>query len=601
MSRSSRNARFVASSAAFAFLLCACSGGSHSNTGGVLPAAITHARHALSSIRSAAQRIEEAKGAQSTARTAMQAVGSSDPATAEPPVSRPNETPCVVQLFSGFTFTNFSPHTFAYTPPACAGPWAKVVLDADFNVSAGRQYDRTASIWIAGTNVYFGTTAEPSRTFGPSWHVERDVTDLTPIFENASTGEIVLGNLVNSTYTGIISGSAKLEFYPATQTYPVADAPDAVYPLSNGPLGDNVNLGSPSNELASTFTLPTNVERAYLNVYLQAQYIDEFWYTCFPNDLAGALNNCGGTAFREGEVSIDGRPAGVAPVYPWIYTGGIDPYLWRPIPDIETLDFVPYRVDLTPFAAILSNGQPHSVAVSVFNDDNYFATNAALLLYLDHGSSQVTGELVSDQTQAAPQVSLNEGVTFDASGNASGPIDTSATHGVSLDGYVNTSHGSVETIVQQDVAFKNNQQVVSNATEFQQNIVQDTQVTSTVTTISGPGIRTDVRVQKDWPLTLDYLFAVNPDGSAAQTVSVTQGKVEQSATHSTAGGTPARTSLSYIDKSADTLNFYTDGTYAPSNRAATQQYTFSTNTGSCYSKTIAAKDGVLTSSTTGGC
>lgn len=531
----------------------------------------------------------------------MQAVGSSDPATAEPPVSRPNETPCVVQLFSGFTFTNFSPHTFAYTPPACAGPWAKVVLDADFNVSAGRQYDRTASIWIAGTNVYFGTTAEPSRTFGPSWHVERDVTDLTPIFENASTGEIVLGNLVNSTYTGIISGSAKLEFYPATQTYPVADAPDAVYPLSNGPLGDNVNLGSPSNELASTFTLPTNVERAYLNVYLQAQYIDEFWYTCFPNDLAGALNNCGGTAFREGEVSIDGRPAGVAPVYPWIYTGGIDPYLWRPIPDIETLDFVPYRVDLTPFAAILSNGQPHSVAVSVFNDDNYFATNAALLLYLDHGSSQVTGELVSDQTQAAPQVSLNEGVTFDASGNASGPIDTSATHGVSLDGYVNTSHGSVETIVQQDVAFKNNQQVVSNATEFQQNIVQDTQVTSTVTTISGPGIRTDVRVQKDWPLTLDYLFAVNPDGSAAQTVSVTQGKVEQSATHSTAGGTPARTSLSYIDKSADTLNFYTDGTYAPSNRAATQQYTFSTNTGSCYSKTIAAKDGVLTSSTTGGC
>jgi len=93
------------------------------------------------------------------------------------------------------------------------------------------------------------------------------------------------------------------------------------------------------------------------------------------------LINCGNSAFREAEVSIDGQPAGVAPVFPWVYTGGIDPYLWRPIPGVHTLNFEPYRVDLTPFASILSNGQQHAVAVNVYNADQYFSATATLLLY----------------------------------------------------------------------------------------------------------------------------------------------------------------------------------------------------------------------------
>ena len=102
--------------------------------------------------------------------------------------------------------------------------------------------------------------------------------------------------------------------------------------MSAVPTGGTVTLNTPSDQLAATFTLPPNVERAYLDVFAQSQSGDEFWYTCAPNDVAGELFNCGSTGFREGEVSIDGQPAGVAPIYPWIYTGGIDPYLWRPIP-----------------------------------------------------------------------------------------------------------------------------------------------------------------------------------------------------------------------------------------------------------------------------
>src|SRR5678816_2632343 len=124
---------------------------------------------------------------------------------------------------------------------------------------------------------------------------------------------------------------------------------------------------------------PTNIERAVLDVYAQSQAGDEFWYTCVPDELTGPLQSCGATAFREAEITVDGRPAGVAPIYPWIFTGGIDPNLWKPIPSVQTLNFTPFRVDLTPFAGALSDGQPHEIAVSVFNADNFFATTASLL------------------------------------------------------------------------------------------------------------------------------------------------------------------------------------------------------------------------------
>ncbi|MGH8182274.1 MAG: peptide-N4-asparagine amidase, partial [Rhodanobacteraceae bacterium] len=110
-------------------------------------------------------------------------IGETGVAVADPLVPVPSETPCVVKLFNAGTptgtFDDYASHPFAYAPPAgCNGPWAKVVFKADFNVTTGRQFDRTASVWIGGVDVYFGTTQEPSSSRSPSWHVERDVTDL---------------------------------------------------------------------------------------------------------------------------------------------------------------------------------------------------------------------------------------------------------------------------------------------------------------------------------------------------------------------------------------------------------------------------------------
>src|SRR5712671_5408409 len=172
-------------------------------------------------------------------------IGSANTATADPTVPRPKTTPCRVRLFTDMKFADFSPKSFAYAPPAaCPGPWQKVVLEADYSVEAGRQFDRTANLWVGGVNIYFGTTAEPSRTVARSWHVERDLTDYTALLLSPASGEADLGNLVNGTYTSSLFGTASIAFYPLRNGHSRHDdgdndsrapiTPDVVLPLSAG-------------------------------------------------------------------------------------------------------------------------------------------------------------------------------------------------------------------------------------------------------------------------------------------------------------------------------------------------------------------------------
>jgi hypothetical protein len=532
--------------------------------------------------------------------------GAGYPVTPTPRVKVPNETPCVDVLFTPHTpplnsgglpvgdFADYNDHPFNYTPPAnCPGPYAKIVLKVHFNVTAGIQYDRTGAIWVGATNIFFGTTAEPSPNASPNWEVERDVSEYAPIFAQASTGQASVYNIVNSSYTGIIHGTAELDFYPATSQYPAAKAADAVYPLSGGADGGYVDLDGPSNLMSGTFTFPTNVEAAYLDVFLESQGGDEFWYTCFPNNLAQEYDNCGNTGFREGEVTVDGQPAGVVPVYPWIYTGGIDPYLWIPIPGVETLNFVPYRIDLTPFAAQLDDGNPHTIAVAVYNDDNYFATNAALLVYQDQGSTQVTGQLVSDGTASAPDEKVAEHVKSTPSGGAYGTIDVSAIHPVSLDGYVMTSHGRVDTSVHQTIRFSNVQQIRLSSSQFLQNITQATTVAS-VTTTKTHGHLVTARSQRSWPFLVKYDYVVG-SSSAVQTTDVKQTKNENGTISGLDGGLPW--SLLNTMHSSDTLTFTSTG-YTPSNGKSRQQYQ-SKNLGGipCYNEIMTSLNYVLTGTT----
>jgi hypothetical protein len=449
-------------------------------------------------------------------------IGSHDTVTAEPPIARPHTQPVAVPLFQNVAFTDYTPKMFSYTPPPGAPRrWARIVLTVDFSVTAGRQFDRSTQIALGGANIFFGTTQEPSLKVAPTWHAERDLTDYGALLAAPQSGLIELGNVVDATYTGVIHGSATLLFYPANAQTPVPETPDIVLPLPT-PTGAAATLTTGTDSLSGTFTFPTNVERAYLDIITQSQGKDEFWYTNVPDELKAKLQQNGGTAFREAEITIDDRPAGVAPVFPWIYTGGIDPALWRPLPGIQTLNFVPFRVDLTPFSGVLSDGKPHQISLRVFNASDNFRATGTLLLYRDPQTRQVRGGVTEDTLDAAPTPTIHSDVTFDKDNNANGTLSVTSDRHFTIRGYVQTARGRIETQIVQDLTFANVQQYVSAGTKSIQNVHQDTLLASATTVRDGDHIWEHSQ-HFDYPLVLDTTAFAAPDKSGAQTLTIRQG------------------------------------------------------------------------------
>jgi len=523
-------------------------------------------------------------------------IGSSLEATADPTIPRPDTKPCVVTLLSDQAFENFNNAGYTYTPPAeCPGPWAKVVLTADFSIQPGVQYDRTGQLFFGDVNIYFGTTAEPLQTLTDTWHVERDLTDYSPLFKTSQTGYASLGNIVGADgLNSIIFGTFKLEFYPANFRNPAPRTADVVLPLPDNGNG-SVALNNSTPELTQTFTLPANVESAYLDVIAQSQNEEEQWFLCLPNSVASDVGDCGNTAFRQVDVSIDGAQAGVAPVFPWIYTGGVDPGLWIPIPGIQTLNLLPYRVDLTPFAGLLSNGQPHTIGVTVYNAFEYFSTVATLVLYEDHGSKKVTGE-VTENTLSIPNPNLVSNIAFDSSGNGGGEATVTSSQDFTIAGYVNTSHGRVSTRIQANVNFSNKQTVVSTATTFGQGVVQTSTVDAKTTSQTGP-FATTKETNVSYPFNINYLETVETNGNIGQVSTVGQNFL-RNGTETLDGFPIFRSSTSNELTSEDTATFVASPTgysLGPnSGQTSKQTYVYKDTTGNCYSRTLTAANTVLT-------
>jgi hypothetical protein len=529
--------------------------------------------------------------AQSTNRQ----IGTQFTVTADPLVPRPDEQPCTVPLFANYQFAHFSDtgQTFQFTPPAnCSGPWEKVVFEVDFSENGGRQFDRTASIYLANVNLYFGTTPEPLSTLTNTWHVERDVTDYAALLATPQQGTIVLANCTtdcpppyNTLLTGVFTVNADLEFYPAQHGQHGNRTPDQVLPLiqinSSGGINLPATLVSPTDQLSTTFTLPTNTERAYLDVVSQSQSNDEQWYGCFPNDLSNIneVYGCGNTDFRESEITIDGQPAGIAPVSPWVYTGFL-PDQWRPMPAAQTLDFVPYRVNLTPFASLLSDGHPHTIALSVFNNDSYFSATASLLLFLDSGTTQITGAVTGNTlTPPSPVVTEN----LQGTGTVTGTIDVSSNRKYKIAGYVNTSHGKVTTSISQQQKFSSTQTIDFDTVNFSvldQNTSLETSLSSATTVSSDEGTFL-IRDNYSFPITVDFIFPVSASRFGFTVATAQKYRTSQQVSNN-----------GNVIHAASLMNSVNATDVSPA--SSSQKYTFADSDGASYNCLIATAKNTLT-------
>ena len=361
-----------------------------------------------------------------------------DPVTAAPPVTRPDTKSCDVTVAEA-QFKDFTPYKGAYVPPrGCGDRWSKVVLRLEGKVK-GRQFDRLGHLHIGGVEVFRTSTPQPSPD-GIEWSVEKDVTRYSDTFRQDQDVEMLIGNVVDDTYTGIIDVKVTLTFYagePAAALHegePAAKkAPDRVLTLQDGAL-----------------TTPRNSERIVAEVYATGSGggCEEYWYLTVP-DAAPYSCKAGDGPYREVQIKVDGRLAGIAAPFPTVWTGGwSNPFLWYVIPGPRAFDIKPVEYDLTPFAGLLNDGRPHRIDVSVVGvpeGQSGWSAPVNVLVWQDAKSKHVTGKLTAHRAG-----DLDNSSTYTP--GSEHRLDTEAGHRLTVAGYVDTSHGRVRTTVDRRLA-----------------------------------------------------------------------------------------------------------------------------------------------------
>ncbi|MET9433176.1 peptide-N4-asparagine amidase [Streptomyces sp. NPDC006551] len=355
-----------------------------------------------------------------------------DPVTATPPVAKPATPSCEVTLAAA-RFRDFTPYKGSYAPPEeCGTRWSKVVLRLDGEVK-GRQYDRLGHVAVGGVEIFRTSTPQPSPD-GIRWSVEKDVTRYRDTLSRPQPVEMLIGNVVNETYTGVLDVRVTLTFYTARgPVKPAADTPDRVIPLHS-----------------TSLTTPRNTERILAEVYATGSGggCEEYWYLTVPDTAPYSCKATDGP-YREVRVSVDGRLAGIAAPFPTVWTGGwSNPFLWYVTPGPRAFDVQPIVYDLTPFAGLLNDGRAHRIEVSVLGvpaGQTGWSTPTNVLLWQDEGSAVVTGS-VDRHEESAPR---NSSAYTPGSEHR---LETDGGHRLTVAGHLDTSHGRVDTTVTRTVA-----------------------------------------------------------------------------------------------------------------------------------------------------
>ncbi|THC55449.1 peptide-N4-asparagine amidase [Streptomyces sp. A1499] len=499
-----------------------------------------------------------------------------DPVTAAPPVEKPRTKSCAVTVAEA-QFKDFTPFTGDYTPPrGCGDRWGKVVLRLDGEVK-GRQYDRLGYLRIGGVEVFRTSTPEPSAD-GITWSVEKDVTRYSETLRQNQSVEMLIGNVVNETYTGVIDVKVTLTFYERGKntgakseknpgTGSGSAAPDRVLPL-----GDD-----------SALTTPRNSERIVAEVYATGSGggCEEYWYLTVP-DAAPYSCKADQGPYREVQVEVDGQVAGIAAPFPTVWTGGwSNPFLWYVIPGPRAFDIKPIEYDLTPFAGILNDGRPHKVEVSVVGvpkAQTGWSVPVNVLVWQDERSKHVTGELT--RHDAGP---LANDTAYIPASTAEGAhrLDTKGGHRLTVSGHVNTSHGRVTTTVTR--ALKNTS--VHRWTEGESlDALKATWSDRETITVNGRAVRTDRTY------TMDGTTTLGADDRLRTEISLGD-RAESATTH---GG--RRTGRSVTDDRYDGDATYTATTPREERHAVgTSRERYRRHgDGGCYDRTLATEQGALT-------
>jgi hypothetical protein len=190
---------------------------------------------------------------------------------------------------------------------------------------------------------------------------------------------------------------------------------DQIFPISA--LGSAQNASSvlslSDDNTTVSIQFPMNVKAATVSILASGNGAEEFWYTNVPSEYVNTFPENPGwlyaySPFREIQLLIDGNLAGVSWPFPLLFTGGVDPGLWRPIVGIGAYDLPTFEIDIAPWLPLLCDGTPHTFGLKVVGFDSAVAENigtvgdnwyvtGVVFIWLDEGSKQTTGTVSNER------------------------------------------------------------------------------------------------------------------------------------------------------------------------------------------------------------
>lgn len=416
-----------------------------------------------------------------------------------------------------------------YTPPSCK--FNRVVMN--FTVtSSGRQFDRLALMYFNDTEVWRTSTAEPT-TNGIRWEYNKDMTEYLYFWNSPQKLIFDLGNLIDSTYTGSFNTTLTATFFTSQET---VDPASLIIPISarNGDASAASVFTLPSDNATNTVSFPRNANRAVFSISACGQATEEFWW---GNVLQSNVNTFvpvdgilyGYSPFREVQVLIDGHLAGVQWPFPVIFTGGVVPGLWRPIVGIDAFDLREHEIDITPWLAVLSDGNQHTFEIRVAGilDDgknsgtitetvgsSWYVTGK-IFIWQDDASSITTGAAPTISLPA-PVISLSQSLTQNSTGaNESLSYTVDVKRDLSISSLLTTQNGTHLVTWTQSLSVTN----YGLYTAF--GAVQQNNQTTTGTDQSTGG--TYYKASYSYPLYANTAYIVQPSGNFTLDASIIRG------------------------------------------------------------------------------
>jgi hypothetical protein len=238
-----------------------------------------------------------------------------------PPPAVPDTTPKVVTLAAYGNVT------------IPKGVWETVIMNYT-GYTAGTAYDYFQTVTIDGAMVYVGVNPEAG-----SWTQLVNLSAYLAFFDRHTSITISGPHLGPGTnFEGVQINNLSLAFYPIPKGWAGPSYPNVVEPLF-------AFSGTPSS---AAISVPANASA----VVLQLMAIgSEFWYSLNPD-------------FTAVTVSAGAYNLSTYLQYPWINSGGIDLFAWRPIYPVNMLDHQWESFNLTGALGILEHESALNVSAA---------------------------------------------------------------------------------------------------------------------------------------------------------------------------------------------------------------------------------------------